>query len=63
MEVAAVVEEGEGAVEEGEGEEGAAVAVVVAVLQVERVGRPVRHLPPPVEISRAPAARWMPGAR
>lgn len=57
-----MVEEGEGAVEEGE-EEGAAVAVVVAVLQVERVGRPVRHLPPPVEISRAPAARWMPGAR
>lgn len=62
MEVAAVVEEGEGAVEEGE-EEGAAVAVVVAVPQVERVGRPVRHLSPPVEISRAPAARWMPGAR
>lgn len=60
MEVAAVVEEGEGVVEEGE-EEGA--AVVVAVPQVERVGRPVRHLSPPVEISRAPAARWMPGAR
>lgn len=61
MGVAAVVEEEEGAVEEGE-EEGA-VAVVVAVPQVERVGRPVRHLSPPVEISRAPAARWMPRAR
>lgn len=56
----AVVEEEEGAVEEGEG---AAVVVVVAVPQVERVGRPVRHLSPPVEISRAPAALWMPGAR
>lgn len=63
MEVAvAVVEEEEGAVEEGE-EEGAAVVVVAAVPQVEQVGRPVRHLSPPVEISRAPADLWMPGAR
>lgn len=52
--------EEEGAVEEGEEE--VAVVVVAAVLQVERVGRPVRHLLP-VEISRAPAARWVPGAR
>lgn len=56
-----MVEAEEGAVEEGE-EEGA-VVVVAAVPQVERVGRPVRHFSPPVEISRAPAARWMPGAR